>query len=101
MTQQLFRYSFQHDIPIEKIEATLVLAVLATESLHGEPEVRLDAAHFFDTDRRICVIDASTDVGRDLNRLLTGFLTREFGEDSFQLDRVDSSAHRECEEVRA
>jgi hypothetical protein len=100
MTQQLFRYTFQHAIPIEKIEASLVLAVLATESLHGEAQVRLDAAHYMDTERRVCVIDAGTEVGRDLNRLLTGFLTQEFGEEAFQVERVDHASHHKPQETQ-
>ena len=101
MTKQLYRYTFQHDIPLEEIEASLVLAVLATESLHGEPQVRLDAAHFSDTDRRVCVIDAGTDVGRDLNRLLIGFLTQEFGEDAFRVEQVDTTPHHEPKEAHS
>jgi hypothetical protein len=73
MTQELYRYIFNATVPLADIEASLLLAILATESLHGEAQVRLDAAHFFEADRRACVIDASTPVGRDLNRLFAGF----------------------------
>ena len=34
------------------------------------------------------MIDASTPVGRDLNRVFIGFLTREFGPGSFRVERV-------------
>ena len=44
MTKELYRYSFKPSVPLEDIEASLLLAVLATESLHGEAQVRLDAA---------------------------------------------------------
>ena len=67
----------------------LLLAVLATESLHGEAQTRLDAAHYLDLTKRACVIDAGTPVGRDLNRLFTGFLNREFGAEAFDVERVD------------
>ena len=73
---------------MEEIEASLVLAIMATESLHGQSDVRLDAAHAFDAAKRTCVIDADTVVGRDLNRLFVGFLSREFGEDTFQVEHV-------------
>ena len=79
-------------VPSGEIEATLVLAIVAAESLHGEAQVRLDAGHAFDADRRICVIDARSEVGRDLNRLFIGFVQREFGEDAFQVERVDPTA---------
>lgn len=89
MTKELYRYAFTADVPIEDVEASLLLAVLATESLHGEAQTRLDAAHYFDLPKRACVIDAGTLVGRDLNRLFTGFLNREFGADAFDVERVD------------
>ena len=92
MTKDLYRYAFTADVPIEEVEASLLLAVMATESLHGETQTRLDAAHFLDPAKRACVIDAGTQVGRDLNRLFTGFLAREFGEDAFRVERVDSQS---------
>lgn len=92
MTKDLYRYAFTANAPIEEVEASLLLAVMATESLHGEAQTRLDVAHFLDPAKRACVIDAGTPVGRDLNRLFTGFLAREFGEDAFNVERVDSQS---------
>ena len=93
MTKELYRYVFTPVAPIEEVEASLLLAILATESLHGESQVRLDAAHYFDPAKRACVIDAGTPVGRDLNRLFTGFLGREFGPDAFTVERVEDHIH--------
>lgn len=92
MNQDLYRFVFVADVPIEEVEATLLLAIFAVESLHGESQTRLDAAHSFDTDKRACVIDASTAVGHDLARIFTGFLRREYGEDSFQVERVGAES---------
>lgn len=88
MTKDLYRYAFTAEVPIEEVEASLLLAVLATESLHGEAQTRLDAAHYLDPIKRACVIDAGTPVGRNLNRLFTGFMAREFGADAFTVERV-------------
>jgi hypothetical protein len=63
-------------------------AVIATESLHGESQARLDLDHRFDAGRREVVIDASTDVGRDLSRLFVGFVGRELGRRSFLVEGV-------------
>ncbi|MBI1900550.1 MAG: hypothetical protein HYS13_05485 [Planctomycetia bacterium] len=90
MPKDLYRYVFTPQVPTEEIEASLLLAGMAAESLHGEAQVRLDAAHYLDPDRRACVIDAGTPVGRDLNRLFVGFVSREFGPDAFRVERVDS-----------
>ena len=89
MTKELYHYVFMPETPVEEIEASLLLAILATESLHGESQVRLDVSHFLDPAKRVCVIDAGTPVGRDLNRLFIGFLGREFGPDAFSVERVE------------
>jgi hypothetical protein len=99
MPTEIHRYTFDSAIAFEDVEASLLLAIFAAESLHGESEVRLDAAHAVDADQRSCVIDASTQVGRDINRLFTGFVLREFGPDSFRVQRVDHIVARQPQEV--
>jgi hypothetical protein len=101
MTKDMYRYAFREEVPIEEVEASLLLAVLAAESLYGEAQTRLDAAHYLDPAKRACVIDAGTPVGRDLNRFFTGFLIREFGADSFRVERVDGGVNRAREGVAA
>lgn len=94
-------YVFSESIPVGEIEASLLRAVWSCEALHGEAQVRLDAAHYLDVDQRACAIDAGTLVGRDINRLFVGFLRREFGEDAFTVERVDSVPQHEPQEVCA
>ena len=89
MPREIYRYSFDSSVDITEVEASLLLALLATESLHGESQVRLEASHAMDVEGRTCVIDAGTNVGRDLNRLFVGFVRREFGEDAFRVGRID------------
>jgi hypothetical protein len=83
-----YRYEFTPEIALEDVEASLVLAILSVESLHGETEVQLSASHLLDAAARSCVIDAVDPVGRDLNRLFVGFLMREYGKSSFQVRRL-------------
>jgi len=100
MTTEVYRYTFKPNVPPEDLEASLLLAVLSAESLHGEAQVRLDAAHFFDQNRRACVIDSGTAVGRDHNRLFIGFLRREFGEDAFRVERLNHFPQQNPQEVQ-
>lgn len=88
MSKQIHRYAFGSEIPADEIERTLLLAVLAAESLHGKSRVRLDASYSFARDHRVCVISAKTEVGRDICRLFTGFASTEFGERSFRVNTV-------------
>lgn len=88
MIAQIYRYQFSEEVLMEDAEASLLLALLATEFLHGESQVRLNAAHYFDAMQRTCVIDAATTVGMSLNKLFVGFLRRELGADSFLVERL-------------
>jgi hypothetical protein len=101
MSRTVYRYRFEPFVEAADVEASLLLAIWGCEALHGESQTRLDAAHFFDADGRACVIDATTPVGRDLNRLFAGFLRREYGEDAFTVKRSVEQAHRECKETCA
>jgi hypothetical protein len=84
----LYRYTFQADVPKAEVEASLLLALIAVEGLHGEAQTRLDAGHALGGKFGTCVIDAGTPVGRDLAKVFTAFLRREFGEDSFRVERL-------------
>lgn len=99
MQRDLYRYRFSASVPTRDIESTLRLAFLATECLHGESQVRMDGTHLWDPTRRVCVIDGSTDVGHDANRLFVGFLRREYGDGAFRVDHVNAVTDRELQEA--
>jgi hypothetical protein len=98
MARDVYRYTFPPEVSLEEVEASLLLAVWAVESLHGESQVRLDASHLIDSAKRACVIDAGTPVGRDLNRLFVGYIRREFA-DAFRVKHL--AAVPKGEEVAA
>ena len=91
MSAQVYRYQFTPGVAAQDIEETLHLAILAAECLHGQSRVRLDASYCMDSEKRACVIDAGTDVGRDIVRIFTGFAIREFGEDAFKVRRAEQA----------
>jgi hypothetical protein len=101
MSTGLYCYHFSTAVPLEEVESSLLLSLFGVESLHGESQTRLDAAHHLDHERRACEIDGATPVGRDLNRLFVGFLRREFGEDAFTVERVDAARLPEPEPAAA
>lgn len=90
MSENIYRYQFDGAIAPLEVEATLVLAVIATEAIHGEVAARLGVAHCFDVEKRACVIDASDPVGRDFNSIFLGFIRQEFGAGAFRVRRVTS-----------
>jgi len=89
MLTDVYRYDFHETVATEDVEAALLLAIWGCEALHGEVQTRLDAAHYLDLAKRACVIDAGTLVGRDLNRLFLGFISREIGADAFRIARLE------------
>ena len=94
MPDSAFRYQFNESMDMDEVEAAFVLAIFATESIHGESDTRLHAEHTLDLKKRTCAVDGNTSVGRDLNRLFTGFLRREFGENSFTVQKTDIPVSR-------
>lgn len=101
MNGEIYRYHFSQEVPLKDAEETLLLAVLAAECLHGRSRVRLDASYCMEAEKRICVIDAGSEVGRDIVRIFTGFAIREFGEESFNVRRVERARKPEQLEVPA
>jgi hypothetical protein len=92
MSSDMICYTFSPTIPVDEIESSLLLALFGTESLHGEARTRLEAPHRLDRSDRRVVIDASTDPGRDFNRLFLGFVTREFGANAFHVERLTGAS---------
>ncbi len=87
MDREVYRYHFSTGVSMSAVEESLLLAVLAAECLHGSAVVRLEAAYCLDEQKRSCVVDATTAVGRDLARIFAGFVSREFGEQAFRVER--------------
>lgn len=91
MTREVYRYVFNPQVPFTEALATLELALIAVESLHGEARARMDARFVGRPLTRTLVIDASTHVGQALNQVFVGYARREFGETSFSVSRCPST----------
>ena len=89
MRPGIYRYKFSADLNFTEAEDSLLLAALAAEGLHGRSQVRLDASFCTSREKGSCVIDARTEVGRSIAKIFTGFLTREFGDEAFQVERIE------------
>ena len=87
MSNAIYRYVFGEEIPMDQAGETLLLAALAVECLQGRSGIRLDAVFDLDPKTRQCTINTDTEVGQQIARIFTGFLAREFGEQTFQVAR--------------
>ena len=88
MNSQIYRYRFGTTVPMRDVEESLLLAAMAAESLHGRSLLRLDGAFCLDAEKRAAVVDGGTDVGQAIAKIFTGFLSKEFGDQAFQVERV-------------
>lgn len=92
MAPVVYRYQFDPSVQVGEVEHTLLICLLAVQSLHGEAGARLTVGHHFDRRRRTCVVDGRTPEGRDLAKLFTGFLCEQFGETSFVVEPAEPRA---------
>lgn len=88
MSDTVFRFSFRSGVDLTEVEATLHLAIVAAEGLFGEARVRMEVSYHVDAPHSVILIDGRTGAGDAVVRVFTAFITREFGEDSFQVRRT-------------
>jgi len=85
-------YRFTEKVQMQEAEDSLMLAVLAAEGIYGRSRVRLETSFAFDPAKRSCVIDATTEVGQHVSRIFTTFITKQFGEEAFRIERLPKEA---------
>jgi hypothetical protein len=93
----VFRFLFSSDVPLDEAEMTLQLATFAAEGLFGMARVRLDFGYHVDAARRAILLDGTREVGSTIVKLFVGLLLREFGEDAFRVEPVQSVEHQRKE----
>jgi hypothetical protein len=81
-------FEFSPDVPIDEIEGTFKLALLATETLFGTDRVLIEAVYRIDLANRAIDVDRCNNVGGTLALVFLGFLRREFGSDAFRMKRT-------------
>ena len=95
MSKTVYRYQFEDEVPLDQAEATLIMAIIAAEALHGQAEVRLSMRYLFGDEKHACVIDGDNEVTRQLVLIFTQFLIHEFGEDAFQVTLISKDDRAE------
>lgn len=76
----------------EAVEADLGLAMLAAESLYGQPRLRLEAGYALAEDGCTCVIEARGEAGAAVTRIFAGLTSARVGESGYSVERVESAA---------
>ena len=89
MNATTVKFTFDRTVSMPDVEATLRLAILACESLHGEDRVRLETRIRTARAKRVVEIDNASDAGQTLALVFGGYVRREFGDDAVQVERLD------------
>jgi len=89
MRPAVYRFTFEKKTPLIEAEMSLHLAMIAVEGLLGQATVRMDASYHVDEPRNVIIVDGTTPVGAAVVRVFTAFLIREFGNDAFNVRRVE------------
>ncbi len=85
MTRAVYRFTFSRAADLVEAEATLHLALYASEGLFGSARVRLEFGYQLDASRNAMLVDATTEVGSVVARIFTALLLREIGEGAFEV----------------
>jgi hypothetical protein len=91
-TGAVYHFAFEGSVNLAEVEATLRLALLAAEGLHGEARVRLDATYHVDPEAKAVVVDSSTAVGASLVGVFAALVIKEFGGKAMTVRRVAAPA---------
>jgi hypothetical protein len=78
-------FTFTPDVPLPEAEATLRLAMLAVQSLHGADRMQLELHVRVERAERRVVVDTATEVGRTLAVIFSGYARREFGDSAVRV----------------
>lgn len=94
----VYSFSFAPEITDDEIASRLFLAAVNTENVFGGAAMRLDASFRFDKEARTCVIDGRTEIGRHMAKLFVSYLSKEFGDETFTVERIGEALPAEAAE---
>ena len=87
--KSVYRFTFPKKTRRSLIEQAVADAIYTIECIHGPSRVRLGAGYYMARGKPQCVIDTSTEVGQQIVQVFAGLMTRELGEDGFEVRRVE------------
>lgn len=89
---EAYRFEFDESMPLQDVEATLLLAGFSVEGIYGRARVRLEMSYDMDEAHRAIVVKTPTEVGVAIAQVFTALVQREFGENAADIRPVRTSA---------
>ncbi len=88
MTNTYYKFSFSENIRLERIRELFGLAMIAVEAIHGTAAVRLNLSCKLDAPDHSLMVEADSETGYDLAKVLLQFFTKGFG-DCFEVCQTE------------
>ncbi len=88
---QVCRFKLNEKLSWERMDELIAFAVISAECTFGQAKVRLNASYL--TSDSKAVIDVSSAVGEHIAEIFTGLLIKDYGEQSFTVERVRDESH--------
>lgn len=100
MIRKSYKFTLAQEIEARDIRTWLFLAIKAAESIHGETSLKLGFSFCLNAKRRVCFVDAGTEIGSVIAKVFAGFLSVVYGDSSFVVQVTDeamrSCSNRDC-----
>jgi hypothetical protein len=81
-------FKFDPSVAMADVEATLRLATVAAEGLHGEDRIRQEVRTRIEPRLRSCMVDTTADSGRTLATVFGEYVRREFGDQAVEMSKL-------------
>lgn len=90
MIRKSYKFTLAQEIEGRDIRTWLFLAIKAAESIHGETSLKLGFSFCLNPKRRVCFVDAGTEIGSVIAKVFAGFLSVAYGDSSFMVEVTDA-----------
>ena len=84
-----YKFNFSEDIPLQRIRQLFCHALTATDAIHGRCAARLDLSCALNAKDHSLMVEAESQIGYYLAKILTRFFEKEFG-DYFDIEKTES-----------
>jgi hypothetical protein len=91
MNKTIYHFQIKDGIFMSAAKDSLLLSIMAAESLFGRPRINLEARFRLERVSKVCIIDIGTKVGETIARVFTGLMIREFGEQAFKVEKRETT----------
>lgn len=92
-TQKVYRFTvLKSGVASDWLKALVALAIKETDLVFGGARRKLETSYRLSSKKPICHLEAGTECGEHVAKLLSGFLIKQVGEEGFRVDRFTGTS---------